>query len=240
MFLSLLRQFVSAGRARPPHGTVRIGVEKVPAQQIVYLRFNLQLRWSGHTAALYRRGDWRREWNVYTSFIINRPLWYKNCSVYLDDASLMWLSCVVLDRFKQNTTKCPQSQHLLSKSHQTQQSVWKHTTTLNKVCENTKPHPLRHNIVASNTTQQRALSVVLCQRASCFVFKDTNTGVKSTFCISGNIFICVVIEDTLLCWVTSFVFYSTSRYVWRWVAVLCFKALCITNAKSLCFCSHWE
>lgn len=75
MFLysvSPLRRFVSAGRAWPPHGTVRIWVEKAPAQQIVYLRFNLQLRWSGHAAALYHRGDWRREWIVYTSFIINK------------------------------------------------------------------------------------------------------------------------------------------------------------------------
>jgi len=88
---------VSAGRARPPHGTFRIGVEKVPAQQIVYLRFNLQLRWSGHAAALYHRGDRGREWNAYNSYIINRPVWYKNCTVYLDDASLMWLGCVALE-----------------------------------------------------------------------------------------------------------------------------------------------
>lgn len=116
------------------------------------------------------------------------------------------------------------------------------TTPFNNVWSNTTPHTLRHNTVANN-------SVVLCQRASCFVFLREHCCVlmwlKAHFVFEEILLFvlwlrtlcCVGLQGTFLC---CFVFYGMLRYVWRWVAVLYFKALCIINAKSLCFSSHWE
>ncbi len=203
MFLysvSLLRRFVSAGRARPPHGTVRIGVEKAPAQQTVYLRFNLQLRWSSHTAALYHRGDWRREWIVYTSFIINRPVsdikylqfiwmvhfwcdWVGRCIV-----------CAVIAASKKHykvssITTCALN-HILNHNTtlwlQKQQSVIKHNSTS---CQT------QHNTGLKTTTQQSALSVVsvsmLCLRTlKDICFKGLRTVVFHCVCGPTVVFWC--------------------------------------------------
>lgn len=152
----------------------------------------------------------------------------------MDDASLMWLSCVILEGtlfvfdFKQSTTKCPQSQHALSakcdltqqnrkKCDQTQQSVIKHNKTQSMIRHNNKQQSvIKHNKVWSNTTKNTlrhntAASVfILCLRACCcwpfVVFEGTLLCcyvIKSTFCICGNIVMCVVIEP---CWVTGHIF----------------------------------
>lgn len=172
--LSLLRQFVSAGRARPPHGTVRIGVEKVPAQQIVYLRFNLQLRWSGHKAALLHRGERRREWNVYTSFIINRPV---SDIKYVQFIWMMHLWCDWVVLYWKAHCLCSTSnkalQNVLNHNMCSQQSVIKHnkvwsdTTTNNKVWSNT---------TKCDQTQQNTLSDTTLWPQCCIVS-------ESIFCV---------------------------------------------------------
>lgn len=261
--VSLLRQFVSAGRARPPHGTVRIGVEKVPAQQIVYLRFNLQLRWSGHTAALFHRGDWRREWNVYTSFIINRPV---SDIKYLQFIWMMHLWCDWVVLYWKAHCLCSTSnkalQNVLNHNMCSQQSVIKHNKTEksvikhNKVWLNTTKHKVwsdttTNNKVWSNTTkcdqtQQKTLSdttlrpqylycvwehvvvdLLLCLKAHCCVvmwLKAHFVFVGTLLCVSWlRTLCCLGLQGTFLC---CFVYYGMLCYIWRWVTVLHFRALC--------------